>query len=63
MEKVIKGEKLPDKIKSSVDAPIKLPSVPLPPPFGVPPPIGGQPAGEEAGAPEAGDESRPYPAA
>jgi ATP-dependent metalloprotease len=63
MEKVIKGEKLPDKIKSSVDAPIKLPSVPLPPPFGVPPPIGGQPAGEGAGAPDAGDESRPYPAA
>jgi ATP-dependent metalloprotease len=60
---VIRGEKLPDKIKSSPDAPIKLPSVPLPPPFGVPPPIGGPAGGEDAAAPEAGDESRPYPAA
>jgi ATP-dependent metalloprotease len=63
MEKVIRGEKLPDKIKSSVDAPIKLPSVPLPPPFGVPPPIGGSAGGDGVAAPEGGDESRPYPAA
>jgi len=62
MEKVIRGEKLPDKIKSSVDTPIKLPSVPLPPPFGVPPPIGGQGDGEGVAAPDGGDESRPYPA-
>jgi ATP-dependent metalloprotease len=63
MEKVIRGEKLPDKIKSSIDTPIKLPSVPLPPPFGVPPPIGGQADGEGAAGAEGGDESRPYPAA
>lgn len=62
MEKVIRGEKLPDKIKSSVDTPIKLPSVPLPPPFGVPPPIGGQGDSEGVAAPDGGDESRPYPA-
>jgi ATP-dependent metalloprotease len=63
MEKVIRGEPLPNKIKSSPDAPIKLPSVPLPPPFGVPPPIGGPIGGEGATDPDNGDESRPFPAA
>lgn len=62
MEKVIRGEKLPDKLKASADTPIKLPSVPLPPPFGVPPPIGGQAGGEGAAGPDGGDEPRPYPA-
>jgi len=63
MEKVIRGEPLPDKLKTSPDTPIKLPSVPLPPPFGVPPPIGGPLGGEGATEPESGDDSRPYPAA
>lgn len=60
MEKVIRGEPLPaNKLKTSPDTPIKLPSVPLPPPFGVPPPIGGEGAAE----PEGGDVSPPYPVA
>lgn len=59
MEKVIKGEKLQNKLKASSDTPVKLPSVPLPPPFGVPPPMGGQ-AGDDSNG--GGDESRPYPA-
>lgn len=62
MEKVIRGEPLPNKLKTSPDTPIKLPSVPLPPPFGVPPPIGGPVGGDGATEPE-GDDSRPYPAA
>jgi ATP-dependent metalloprotease len=62
MEKVIRGEPLPaNKLKTSPDTPIKLPSVPLPG-FGVPPPIGGPLGGEGAPAPEGGDDSRPYPA-
>lgn len=60
MEKVIRGEPLPaNKLKTSPDTPIKLPSVPLPPPFGVPPPIGGEGAAE----PEGGVDSPPYPVA
>jgi ATP-dependent metalloprotease len=63
MEKVIRGEPLPsNKLKTSPDTPIKLPAVPLPPPFGVPPPIGGPMGGEGATEPEAGDDPRPYPA-
>jgi ATP-dependent metalloprotease len=62
MEKVIRGEPLPEnKLKTSLDTPIKLPSVPLPG-FGVPPPIGGPLGGEGAPAPEGGDDPRPYPA-
>lgn len=64
MEKVIRGEPLPaNKLKTSPDTPIKLPSVPLPPPFGVPPPIGGPLGGEGATEPEGGAASPPYPAA
>jgi ATP-dependent metalloprotease len=63
MEKVIRGEPLPNKLKTNPDTPIKLPSLPLPPPFGVPPAIGGPIGGEGANDPDAGDESRPYPAA
>jgi ATP-dependent metalloprotease len=63
MEKVIRGEPLPNKLKSNPDTPIKLPTLPMPPPFGVPPAIGGSIGGEGASDPEAGDESRPYPAA
>ena len=63
MEKVIRGEPLPsNKLKTSPDTPIKLPSVPLPPPFGVPPPIGGSLGGEGATEPEGGAASPPYPA-
>ncbi|KAM0716691.1 hypothetical protein Q7P37_008136 [Cladosporium fusiforme] len=67
MEKVIKGEKLTNKLKASSDMPVKLPSVPLPPPFGVPPPIGGQAGGESDGSNggsdgSGSDGSRPYPA-
>ncbi|KAL1588917.1 hypothetical protein WHR41_02588 [Cladosporium halotolerans] len=57
MEKVIRGEKLPNKLKASSDTPVKLPGVPLPPAIGVPPPVGGQPGGQGGG-----DVPRPYPA-
>lgn len=69
MEKVVKGEKLKDKIKADPKSQLKLPDSLLPPSFGVPPPppvggLGGTDAGP-AGAPPGGSEDdgpRPYPA-
>ena len=41
MEKVIKGEKLPDTLKGVTGPPIGIPEMPLPLPVGVPPSPGG----------------------
>ncbi|EMC98362.1 hypothetical protein BAUCODRAFT_32394 [Baudoinia panamericana UAMH 10762] len=50
MEKVVRGEKLPERITVGKEVPVKLPEVTLPgPPFGLPP-LGGRP---EAGKGEA----------
>ncbi|KAK3675972.1 i-AAA protease yme1 [Recurvomyces mirabilis] len=43
MEKVVRGEKLPEKIKVDITTPIKAPETPLMPPFGLPPLGGGSP--------------------
>ncbi|KAK4554767.1 i-AAA protease yme1 [Recurvomyces mirabilis] len=43
MEKVVRGEKLPEKIKVDITTPIKAPETPLMPPFGLPPLAGGSP--------------------
>lgn len=48
MEKVVRGEKLPDKLKEDSGTPIKVPEITMPPPFGMPP-LGG-PAGGSSGS-------------
>jgi ATP-dependent metalloprotease len=49
MEKVVRGEKLPDKIKADVDSPVKVPEAQgILPPLGLPP-IGGNEGGEDGG--------------
>lgn len=70
MEAAVRGEKLVGKLKADAKAPVKIPEIPLPPSFGVPPSLGGR-AGESkgpGGSPSGGvggDEGegpRPYPA-
>lgn len=58
MEKVVRGEKLTDKIKVDVSAPVKVPEgMTTPPPFGLPSP------GGSGGSPEPpSDGAAPYPA-
>ena len=52
MEKVVRGEKLPDKIKADPDTPLKIPEAVLPNPLGIPPtPVEG---GSEGGQVPAG---------
>lgn len=74
MEAVVRGEKLPNKIKASTDTPLKVPELPLPPSVGLPPSFGGSSGGGggggdsgPGGAPPGiggSDDSgpRPYPA-
>lgn len=71
MEAVVRGEKLPNKIKASSDTPLKVPEIPLPPSVGLPPSFGGNSGGSgdsgPGGAPPGvggSDDSgpRPYPA-
>lgn len=64
MEAVVRGEKLTDKIKSAIDAPVKIPEMPMPPSVGLPPStgfpplLGGGPKSGPAGAPPG---PKPYP--
>lgn len=62
MEKVVRGEKLSEKLKVDPHVPVKVPETMLPPSFGMPP-LGGSPGGSP-GSPsgEEGGEGRPYPA-
>lgn len=68
MEKIVKGEKLKDKIKASLDTPIKVPDIRLP--IGASPGGGspglqgpdGSPIGEPSGVPGGGNASNPEPA-
>ncbi|KAL1297246.1 hypothetical protein AAFC00_004806 [Neodothiora populina] len=70
MEAVVRGEKLPNKLKAATDAPIKVPDLPLPPSVGLPPPFGGSsgsqgdgPGGAPPGLGGSDDSGpRPYPA-
>ncbi|KAF2165351.1 hypothetical protein M409DRAFT_67211 [Zasmidium cellare ATCC 36951] len=57
MEKVVRGEKLTDKIKVDVDTPVKIPEgMTTPPPFGLPSP------GNSGGSPEPPSDGAPHPA-
>jgi len=67
MEKVVKGEKLPDKIHSLPDVPIKIPdlSIPMGSPPASPPGMrgpGDDPIGQPSAVPGGGEPPRPYPA-
>lgn len=70
MEKVVKGEKLPDKLHAMPNVPIKLPDMGQrkPMPVGTPPGPpdmkgpGGEPIGEPSAVPGGGEPPRPYPA-
>ncbi|KAK5018436.1 i-AAA protease yme1 [Cryomyces antarcticus] len=54
MERVVRGEKLPDKLKAAPDAPLKLPEgLPLPPQLGAPGGGFGAPGGVPGGVPGA----------
>ena len=54
MEKVVRGEKLLEKIKVDVTTPIKAPDTPMMPPFGLPPLSGGSPGAGSPGRTEDG---------
>lgn len=57
MEKVVRGEKLTDKIKVDADTPVKIPEgMTTPPPFGLPSP------GSSGGSPEPPSDGAPHPA-
>lgn len=63
MEKVVRGEKLSDKLKVDPSIPVKVPESVMPPSFGIPP-LSGSPGGSSE-APESGEDGdgqRPYPA-
>ncbi len=67
MEKVVKGEKLQDKIHSLPDVPIKVPdlSIPMGSPPASPPGMrgpGDDPIGQPSAVPGGGEPPRPYPA-
>ena len=67
MEKVVKGEKLSDKIHSLPDVPIKVPdlSIPMGSPPASPPGVrgpGDDPIGQPSAVPGGGEPPRPYPA-
>ncbi|KAI5256758.1 ATP-dependent metallopeptidase Hfl [Aureobasidium subglaciale] len=67
MEAAVRGEKLsPKKPTADPDVPVKMPEIPLPPSFGVPPSIGGNhgPGGVPSPRPSPGgneDGPSPYP--
>lgn len=72
MESAVRGEKLnPRKPVADPDVPVKMPEIPLPPQFGVPPGLGGNggssgpggvPSGGRGSPGSGGDEGpRPYP--
>jgi len=66
MEKVVKGEKLPEKIRVDTDVPVKVPEAQdlLPPGgLGLPPTLGGSPPSSDQAGGDGGDggSGRPYP--
>lgn len=54
MEKVVRGEKLPEKLKIDPEVPVKLPETILPPGFGIPPLAGAGTGSQESEEGEGG---------